>query len=90
MEEINTKVKKILTLIESNDMLHEIFTFLPGYHIIHKTALLNKRMRQILIDKKNLATGRLITLKVNDSIDFKQKENDESHEDQDNPRQKLL
>lgn len=47
--------------------MNEIFSYLPGNIIIHKIALLSKNVRQVLKDKKDQVTGRLVTLKVNDT-----------------------
>jgi hypothetical protein len=39
-------------LTKSNDILAEIFSFIPGNEVIHKVALLSKRVRGILIKSK--------------------------------------
>ena len=47
-EVIDTSKHSISTvekLITSNDMLNEVFSFLPGCTIIHKIAVANKRFR---------------------------------------------
>ena len=45
-------------------MLNEIFAFLPGCDIIHKIALLNKRIRNSLAQFHYLATKRFIDFKI--------------------------
>jgi len=50
--------------MESNNMLAEIFSFVSGPKVIHKIALLSKRVREILIKSKNQARNRTVTLKV--------------------------
>ena len=66
-EEIKTEKKDpaVDRLTTSRDMMNEIFSFLPGYIVIHKVAIISKGIRQLLKDKKDLVTGRFITLKIN-------------------------
>ena len=54
-------------LTASNDMLAEIFSFVPGPEVIHKVALLSKRIRDILIKNKARLSFK-ITLKVGPSL----------------------
>jgi len=35
-------------LKSSNDMLNQIFSYIPGYDIIHKFAVVDKRFRNLL------------------------------------------
>ena len=45
-------------------MENEIFSFLPGYTIVHKIGLLNKQVRNNLTKLGSLSDARVITLKV--------------------------
>lgn len=54
-------------LTTSQYMMAEIFSFLPGNIIIHKAALISKRIRDLLQNTKDLVTGRMVTLKVSDT-----------------------
>ncbi len=51
-------------LTTSENMLNEIFSFLPGYTIIHKIALINKRIRNALTKLEPFGQGRIISLKI--------------------------
>jgi len=56
-------------LANSENMLNEIFSYLPGHLIIHKIALLNRRIRLALTKLVPFGEGRIITLKIS-SLDF--------------------
>ncbi len=45
-------------------MLNEIFSYLPGCFIIHKIALLNRRIRLALTKLEPYGQARIITLKI--------------------------
>lgn len=64
-------------LIASENMLNEIFSYLPGYDIIHKIARLNKRIREALTKLVPFGQARNLCLKISESID-----QDSSSEDQ--------
>ena len=56
-------------LKKSNDILAEIFSFIPGHEVIHKVALLSKRVREILIKSKERFEHK-VTLKVGPILTF--------------------
>jgi hypothetical protein len=62
---IDTKSTPISAqLTKSENMLNEIFSFLPGYTIIHKIGLLNKKIRNALTKLDPFGQERVISLKI--------------------------
>jgi hypothetical protein len=55
-------------LVNSNDMLNEVFSFLTGGIIVHRIALLSRRIREILAKHKDTVRSRSITLKVGPNL----------------------
>lgn len=51
-------------LTQSENMLNEIFDFLPGGIIVHKIGLLNKRTRHALTKLELFGSARIIKLKL--------------------------
>ena len=51
-------------LTSSKNMLNEIFDYLPGCDIIHKIAILSKRIRTGLTELEPFGRSRIITLKI--------------------------
>ena len=49
-------------------MLKEIFSYVTGPEIVHRVALLSKRVREILQKKKDQTRGYTITLKVGPAL----------------------
>ena len=53
--EANRPAKKtaLERLLDSKDMINEVFSYLPGCVIVHKIAMLSSRVRDILIKRKD-------------------------------------
>ena len=66
----DTSAFSLAHLTSSKNMMNEIFDYLPGGTIIHKIALLNKRIRQGLTDLDPFGKARIIKLKINDGYFF--------------------
>ena len=72
-EVINTSEKQktgFEMLMRSDNMLNEIFSFFSGAEVVHKLALLNKRIRGILKVITPFGEHRKITLKIIGFIEY--------------------